>query len=53
MGRPILSQKEIEKKQKDLNRKYNLLSGEVGSSTMDLVNDIVALELELEHECEQ
>ncbi len=47
------SQEEMAQEQKKLDNKYNLIRGEVGSSTMDLISEIVELELEIEAHCNQ
>lgn len=45
--------KKLHKLEKRINKIRNLLSEEVGSSTMDLIDELIALEIELEAECNQ
>ena len=39
------------RKMKQSDKLYSLISQEVGSSTLDLINEYVELQLELEQEC--
>jgi hypothetical protein len=46
-----MTPQQLKKAQKRLDNLYSNLYMEVGSSTMDMVNEIVELELQIEAEC--
>lgn len=46
-----MNKKELKKAQDRLESLYEHLEQEIGSSTMDIVQEIVAIELEIEKEC--
>ena len=46
-----MTEKELEKMQGKLDDLYEQLETEIGSSSMDIVHEIVELELQIEAEC--